>query len=52
MTVTGKNRSTRRKTRPNATLSTTYLTWTILGLRPGLRGNGPATKRPGLGMDV
>ena len=51
MTVTGKNRSTLIKTRPNATLSTTYLTWTVLGSNPGLRGEGPATKRPGHAMD-
>jgi hypothetical protein len=30
---------------PNATLSTTNLTWTDLGSNPGLRGERPATNR-------
>jgi hypothetical protein len=50
MTVTGKNRSTPRTTRPNATLSTTYVTITVLGSKQELRGEEPATKRPGHGL--
>jgi hypothetical protein len=37
--------TTRRKTCPSATLSTTNLTWTYLGSNPGLRGERPATNR-------
>jgi hypothetical protein len=37
--------TTRRKTCPSATLSTTNLTWTDLGSNPGLRGERPATNR-------
>jgi hypothetical protein len=45
MKLTGENRSTRRKTCPSATLSTTNLTWTDPGSNPGLRGERPATNR-------
>jgi hypothetical protein len=45
MKLTGENQSTRGKTCPNATLSTTNLTWTDLGSNPGLRGESPATNR-------
>jgi hypothetical protein len=37
--------TTRRKTCPSATLSTTNLTWTDQGSIPGLRGERPATNR-------
>ena len=37
-----QDRSTPRKSCPNATLSTTNLTWTDLGSNPGLRGERPA----------
>ena len=42
MKVTGKNRCTRRKTRPSASLSTTDLTSTELELNQGLRDKRPA----------
>jgi hypothetical protein len=45
MKLTGKNRGTRRKTCPSATLSTTNPTCTDPGLNPGLRGERPATNR-------
>jgi hypothetical protein len=45
MKLTGKNRSTRRKTCPSATLSTTNPIWTDPGSNPGLRGKRPATNR-------
>ena len=45
MKLTGENRSTRGKTCPSATLSTTNPTWTRPGLNPGLRGERPATNR-------
>jgi hypothetical protein len=38
MKLTGENRSTRRKTCPSATLSTTNPTWTDPGSNLGLRG--------------
>jgi hypothetical protein len=41
----GKPTTTRRKTCPSATLSTTNLTWTDPGSNPGLRGERPATNR-------
>jgi hypothetical protein len=41
----GENRSTRRKTCPSATLSTTNPTWTGPGSNPGLRGERTATNR-------
>jgi hypothetical protein len=41
MKLTGENRSTRRKTCPSATLSTTNPTWTD----PGLGGEKPTTNR-------
>jgi hypothetical protein len=37
--------TTRRKTCPSATLSTTNLTWTDPGSSPGVRGERPATNR-------
>jgi hypothetical protein len=43
--VTGENRSIRRKTCPNATLSTTNSTWIGMELNPGLRGERPETNR-------
>ena len=45
MKLTGGNRSTRRKTCPSATLSTTNPTWTDPGSKPGLRIEKPATNR-------
>jgi hypothetical protein len=45
MKLTGKNRSTRVKTCPSATLSTTNPTWSDPGSNPGLRGERPATNR-------
>jgi hypothetical protein len=45
MKLTGDNRSTRGKTCPSATLSTTNPTWTNPGSNPGLRGERPATNR-------
>jgi hypothetical protein len=43
MKVTGENRSTRGKTCPSATLSTTNPTWTDPG--SNLRGGRPVTNR-------
>jgi hypothetical protein len=45
MKLTGENRSTRRKTCPSATLSTTNPTWTDPWSKPGLRDGRPATNR-------
>jgi hypothetical protein len=45
MKLTGENRSTRRKARPSATLSTINPTWTDPGSNPGFRGERPATNR-------
>jgi hypothetical protein len=45
MKLSGENRSTRGKTCPSATLSTTNPTWTDPGSNPGLRGERPATNR-------
>jgi hypothetical protein len=45
MRLTGENRSTRGKTCPSATLSTTNPTWTDPGSNPGLRGGRPVTNR-------
>jgi hypothetical protein len=45
MKLTGENRSTRWKTCPSATLSTTNPTWTDPGSKPGLRGGRQATNR-------
>jgi hypothetical protein len=42
---TRENRSTRVKTCPSATLSTTNPTWTDPGSNPGLRGERQATNR-------
>jgi hypothetical protein len=44
MILTGENRSTRGKTCPSATLSTTN-TWTDPGSKPGPRSGRPATNR-------
>jgi hypothetical protein len=41
----GKNRRTRGKTCPSATLSTTNPTWNDLGSNPGLCGGRPAANR-------
>jgi hypothetical protein len=43
MKLTGENQSTRGKTCPSATLSTTNPTWTDPVSNPGLRGERPAT---------
>jgi hypothetical protein len=43
--LTEENRSTRGKTCPRATMSTTNPTWTDPGSNPGLRGERPATNR-------
>jgi hypothetical protein len=43
MKLTGESPSTRGKTCPSATLSTTNPTWTESGSNPGLRGERPAT---------
>jgi hypothetical protein len=43
MKLTWENRSTRGKTCPSATLSTTNPIWTDLGSKPVLRGDRPAT---------
>jgi hypothetical protein len=45
MKLTGENRRSRRKTCPNATLSTTNPTWTDPGSNPGFRVERPATNR-------
>jgi hypothetical protein len=45
MKLTGENGSTRGKTCPSATLSTTQPTWTDPESNPGLRGERPATNR-------
>jgi hypothetical protein len=45
MKLTWENRSTRGKTCPCATLSTTNPTWTNPGSNPGLRGGRPAANR-------
>jgi hypothetical protein len=45
MKLTGENRSTRVKTCPSATLSTTNPTSTDPGSNPGLRGERLATNR-------
>ena len=42
MKLTGKTRSTRGKTCPSVTLSTTNPTWMDPGSNPGLRGERPA----------
>jgi hypothetical protein len=44
MMLTGETWSVQRKTCPNATLSTTNLTWNDLESKPILRGERPATK--------
>jgi hypothetical protein len=45
MKLAGENRSTRGKTCPSATLSTTNPTWTDPGSNPGLRGGKSVTNR-------
>jgi hypothetical protein len=45
MKLTGEKRSTRRKTCPSATLSTTNPTWTDPESNPGFRGERLATNR-------
>jgi hypothetical protein len=45
MKLTEENLSTRGKTCPSATLSTTNPTWTDAGSNPGLRGERPKTNR-------
>jgi hypothetical protein len=45
MKLTGENISTRRKTCPSATLSTTNPKFTNPGSNPGLRGGRQATNR-------
>ena len=45
MQFTGENQSTRGKTHPSATLSTTNPTWIDLGSNPSLRGGRPGTNR-------
>lgn len=47
--LTEKKRITRRKPRVNASSSTTNLTWSSLGSKPGLLGEISATKRLGCG---
>jgi hypothetical protein len=47
--LTDKKRITRRKPRVNASSSTTNLTWSSLGSKPGLLGEISATKRLGRG---
>jgi hypothetical protein len=44
MKLTGENRTTRGKTCPIATLSTTNPTWTDPGSNPGLRGERSAKR--------
>ena len=50
MTLTGEDRSTRRKSFPNATLSTTDFTWTSQGRNSSLCSERPSTNHPGRGM--
>jgi hypothetical protein len=45
MKLTGENRSTRRRTSPSATLSTTNPTWSDPGRNTGLRGGRPVANR-------
>jgi hypothetical protein len=45
MKLTGKNRSTRGKPYPSATLSTTNPTWTDPGSNPSLRGERSVNNR-------
>ena len=45
------NVTDRRKTCPSVTLSTTNLTWSDTGSKPGLRGDGPATNRLSRGTE-
>ena len=42
MVLTGENRSTGRKPVPRAMLHIRNSTWTVLSLKPGLRGDKPA----------
>jgi hypothetical protein len=43
--LTGKNLRTRRNPRPSATLSATNPAWTVLVVKPGLRGERSMTNR-------
>jgi hypothetical protein len=52
MKLTGEHRSTRGKTYPSATLSTTNPTWTDPGSNPGLRGERTPTNRLSRGIYV
>jgi hypothetical protein len=52
MKLTGENRSTRRKTCPSATLSTTDPTWTDPGSKSVLRGGRPVANRLNHGMTL
>jgi hypothetical protein len=52
MKLTGENRSTRRKTCPSATLSTTNSTWTDPGSNPGFRGGRSAANRLSHGRPI
>jgi hypothetical protein len=52
MKLTGKNRSSRGRTCPSATLSSTNPTWTDPGSNPGLRGGRPAANRLSHGTAV
>jgi hypothetical protein len=50
MKLTGEDRSTRGKTCPSATLSTTNPAWTDPGSNPGLRGGRLAANRLGTAL--
>jgi hypothetical protein len=52
MKLTGDNRSTRGKTCPSATLSTTNPTLTDPGSNPGPRGERPASHGTGLVVEA
>jgi hypothetical protein len=52
MVLTGENRRTRRKTCPSTTLSTTNLTLTGSGAKPGLRCARPANNRVSHGTTI
>jgi hypothetical protein len=52
MAPTGNNGNNCTKTRPSATLTTTHLTRTVLGLNTTLRGERPATDRVSHGSAV
>jgi hypothetical protein len=52
MKLTGKNRRTRGKTCPSATLPTTNSTWTDPGSNLGLRGGRPAANHLSHGTTI